>query len=69
MKKLIAGKRYWFPLTIPCDGRVENGLFTGDYDCRGNAVIITKMGSVSCGWSIPPENLFDKDHKDDALLV
>lgn len=66
MKTLIAGKRYWFPLTIPCDGRVKNGLFTGDYDCRGNAVIITKMGSV---WSIPPENLFDKDHKDDALLV
>ena len=69
MKALITGKRYWFPLTIPCDGRVENGLFIGKYDSRGNAIIITKIGSVECGWSIPPDNLFDKDHKSDALLV
>ena len=67
MRELIAGKRYWFPLTIPCDGRVESGLFTGRYDCNGNAYIITKVGNISCGWSIPLEKLFNKE--DDARLV
>ena len=66
MRELIAGKRYWFPLTIPCDGRVKSGLFTGQYDRNGNAFIVTKTGDR---WSIPPKNLFDKEHKDNARLV
>ena len=52
--KLKKGKRYMWPITIPCDGRMKNGLFTGDYDTiSGNAILITKTGER---WSVPAKN-------------
>lgn len=59
MKILKVGKRYEWPMTIPCDVRMKNGLFTGQYTKNGNALLITKNGEE---WSVPEENcvLFDK---------
>lgn len=70
MRTLISGERYWFPLTIPCDGRLINGLFTGQYDRYGNAAIISQEEeNVYYGWFISPKILFDEEHKNYALLV
>ena len=51
--ELIKGKRYSFPVCIPSDGRMKSGLFTGEYDKRGSAILITKNGVI---WHVPAEN-------------
>lgn len=51
--KLQTGKRYAWPITIPSDGRMKSGLFTGQYAKNGNAILITKTGEE---WSVPAEN-------------
>ena len=51
--ELIKGKRYFFPVCIPSDGRIKNGLFTGEYDKRGCAILMTKDGVE---WHVPAEN-------------
>ena len=51
--KLEIGKRYSFPLTIPFDGRKKDGLFTGEYESNGNAILITRSGER---WQVPEEN-------------
>lgn len=50
---LVKGKRYEWTITIPSDGRMVNGLFTGRYKENGNALFLTKKGEV---WSVPPNN-------------
>ena len=54
MKILKIGKRYEWPMTIPFDGRIKSGLFTGKYNEKnGNAILITNDHQR---WSVPPEN-------------
>ena len=54
---LIVGKRYCWLIRIPGDGKYKTGLFTGEYDTNGNAILMTKNGEV---WSIPIKNLKNK---------
>lgn len=51
-KELVVGKRYQWPDTIP-GGRMLNGLFTGNYDKLGRAVLITRNNDE---WHVPAEN-------------
>ena len=51
---LIKGKRYEWPICLPFDGRMANGLFTGRYsEKNGNALFLSKNGQV---WSVPVRN-------------
>ena len=50
---LIKGKRYEWPVQSPFDGRMKNGLFTGEYAKNGNALFMTKRGEV---WSVPEQD-------------
>ena len=51
--KPIIGKRYYFPLSIPPDGRMKSGLVE-TVDDHGIATLITRDGQR---WRIPCENL------------
>ena len=53
----ISGKRYWFPLDN-CTAREKSGLFTGEYDRNGLAVLLTKSGEE---WHIPVCDLRKKE--------
>ena len=53
-KKLIAGKRYqWLSVTNVPTSRMENGLFTGRYDDKGLAILITRNNDE---WHVYKEN-------------
>lgn len=51
--KLIKGKRYEWPVTLPSDGRYVNGLFTGRFRENGNAVFLTRSNQI---WSVSAQN-------------
>ena len=56
---LKPGKRYWFYINN-YDDRVKNGLFTGEYNAQGLALLQTKTGDT---WCITPAHLFDAPEK------
>ena len=56
---LKPGKRYWFHINN-YDDRVKNGLFTGEYNAQGLALLKTKTGDT---WCITPAHLFDEPGK------
>lgn len=51
--KLVAGKRYEWPVTVPSDGRMKDGLFTGQYALNGSAIMRTKTGNE---WFVDPKS-------------
>ena len=55
-EELKPGKRYWFPLNNYNNVKMS-GLFTGEFDKNGNAIMATKVNEL---WSIPPKDLKEK---------
>ena len=51
------GKRYWFYINN-WEPKIKSGLFTGEYNANGHAVLVTKTGER---WAIPIKDLFNKD--------
>ena len=54
MKK---GKRYWWYFHNERN-KIKSGLFTGEYEKNGNAILLTKNGD---SWSLPCEILLNKE--------
>ena len=56
--KLIAGKRYsFYPMQPPKKSEPYDGIFTGNYDTHGLAIVIDKFNAE---WHLSPNSLFIK---------
>ena len=51
--ELIKGRRYeWYINNY--ENKKKDGLFTGEYETNGNAILLTRSGEQ---WSVPVEEL------------
>lgn len=53
MMKLEKGKRYVWRIN-DYEDKTKDGLFTGEFDANGNAILMTRSGEE---WSVPAEEL------------
>ena len=54
--ELIKGRRYeWYINNY--ENKKKDGLFTGEYETNGNAILLTRSGEQ---WSVPVEELTTK---------
>ena len=59
--KLIAGKRYsFYPMQPPKKETPYSGIFTGNYDRHGLAIVIDNF---NIEWHLSPKSLFIKKER------